>query len=212
MEKCLNTVCFTTRNDRLEVMRRMLKIGITGTHSTGKTTLAKALAEELCLPLIPEQARIAIGKFKIDDLDKFKEDADMFSTFQIDILRRQLNEEMKHYHSGFISDRTTLCNFAYYAVNTCDSPKFFETYKKIALDNFVETYDVVFYVPIMFDLVDDGVRNKSVEYQRKIDNYIRYHLGMRKNVYEVKSKTVDGRVTEILKILDREGFLEKIKF
>lgn len=44
-----------------------LKIGLTGAQGTGKTTLSKALARELGLPLIDEQARIAIKEFGLEN-------------------------------------------------------------------------------------------------------------------------------------------------
>lgn len=72
----------------------MSRVAIVGSFSTGKTTLAEAVAEPLGLPLLPEVAReiVALG---------FKLDKDATPETETLIFLRQWRNEMTH--SGFVS-------------------------------------------------------------------------------------------------------------
>ena len=94
-----------------------MKIGISGTHGAGKTTLAKKLADYFNMPYIPEKARESAEKLGIENMDEAIRDKDLMSTFQWDVLRRQLNAEARAF---FVSDRTVVDNLAYYVINNND--------------------------------------------------------------------------------------------
>lgn len=180
----------------------LIRIGVTGSHGTGKTTLCKILADTLKIPYIEEQARISFEVLNMQDLDIARLDNDKFSNFQQDVIRRQINEEYKH-GNNFISDRTTLCNYAYYKVNTKDAPKIKNGYRSIALNNFSCGYDLVIYIPIIFELVLDGVRNKGEDYRLKVDAIIQNHLYLNPNVYCLQSDGVENRVKELTEVINK---------
>ena len=117
-------------------------------------------------------------------------------------MRRQINEEHRH-RDNFLSDRTTLCNYAYYEANTKDSPRIRMGYQEIALNNFMFGYDLVIYVPIIFGLILDGVRNKGEDYRYKIDCIIQNYLNFNKNVYKLKSEGIENRVNELTEVINK---------
>src|SRR3990170_4304503 len=82
----------------------MPRIAIVGSFSTGKTTLAEAIAERTRLPLLPEVARevAALG---------FKLDKDATPETETLIFLRQYNNELAM--SEFVGDRSLIDVMAY---------------------------------------------------------------------------------------------------
>lgn len=181
-----------------------IRIGITGSHGTGKTVLAKQLSKIFNLPYIEEQARISCKALGIKDLDEARKDNNIFSNFQQDIIRRQINEEYKHQYTGFISDRTTADNYAYYYINTEDAPIVRDAYEELALYNYNVGYDLVIYVPIMFSLEDDGLRNKGEKYRELVDKTIREYLYRNSCVYIVTTEGIENRINELVEVINNQ--------
>jgi nicotinamide riboside kinase len=182
----------------------MLRIALIGSHGVGKTTLARPLAKVLGLPYIEEQARIAIKTLRVKDLDEFRKNKDMFSTFQHDIIRRQINAEARYQATGFVSDRSTCDNLCYYLLNTLDSKEIVEHYKLLALNHYITGYDLVIYIPIVFNLVDDGIRNKDEHYRYEVDKLIRKYMCLNDNLYELKALTVEERIIEVVGLVENK--------
>src|SRR5690606_10278039 len=91
-----------------------MKIGICGSQSTGKSTLAKLLAERLGLPLITEQARFVAQTMAIrSEIDLRATAPSVQARFQQKCLQAQKIAEMAH-PNGFVSDRTVIDNAAYW--------------------------------------------------------------------------------------------------
>jgi nicotinamide riboside kinase len=87
-----------------------MRIGLTGAHRTGKSTLAKALAEQLGVPFVTSSAG-AIAKKWGFDLDKDSRMDPHAIEMQHDILDDQ--RLSFHEHADFVSDRTPLDAAAY---------------------------------------------------------------------------------------------------
>ncbi len=92
------------------------KISITGAHSVGKTTLAKAIARHTGLPLIGEMARLVSARMEVP-LDKLRIDLDAADLFQDAVFKEQVASEAAHDASGFVADRC--CDFLAYSAQTC---------------------------------------------------------------------------------------------
>lgn len=185
-----------------------MRIAIIGTHSTGKSALALPLSVEMSLPYIGEQARVSIQKLDIKNLDEYRKDKDMFSIFQHDIIRRQINEEAKYQSVGFISDRSTCDNICYYLLNNQDCNEVVNHYKDLALDHYKNNYNLVVYIPIMFSLVNDGVRNQGEEYRKEVDSLIRKYMILNKNLYILKTEGIENRVNEVMEVIKRRNKID----
>lgn len=177
-------------------------ITFVGSHGVGKSRLSKKIAQVLQMPYIKEQARISIKKLNIANLDELRKDKDMFSNFQHDILRRQFNKETELINEGFVSDRSTMDNFVYYLLNTNDCSAIYKTYQDLALNNYKNLYELIIYIPIMFPLPYDGVRNEDVKYQKIVDEKIQQYLNLNLNVYTIKSDNLNDRISECLSIIN----------
>jgi nicotinamide riboside kinase len=174
----------------------MPRIAIVGAFSTGKTTLAEAVAEPLDLPLLPEAAReVASLGFKLD-----KDATPEVET--LIFLKHYYNEMV---HQDFVADRSLIDVLAY-AGWVLDNQEWrketalFEECKKLAQHHLRSQYTHVFYLPIEFPIVPDDLRPDDPEFQREIDERI---LGLL-DTYDVKFETLTGDVpTRVKTLLDR---------
>lgn len=171
----------------------MKRIAIVGSFSTGKTTLAEALAPKLGLPLLPEVAReIAAQGFKLDK--------DATVETETLIFLRQYHNEMTH--PAFVGDRSLVDVMAYadWVLEHQDRRKEFalwDTCLEIARHQLRSQYTDVFYLPIEFPIVPDGLRPMDPDFQADIDRRLVRFL----ELYDVKYETLTGSVEERLDAL-----------
>ena len=96
-------------------MTTQTRIFIAGSHSTGKTTLARWTAKAYGLPLVTEVARAVLAAQEIP-LSTLRVDLDRVRTFQREVFRRQAIAEDEA-GTSFVSDRA-FDNLAYSAHHT----------------------------------------------------------------------------------------------
>lgn len=147
----------------------MKRIAIVGSFSTGKTTLGNELSRELELPLLPEVARqvVELG---------FKLDKDATPETETLIFLRQWHAEMTH--TEFVGDRSLIDVIAYaeWVLEHQDFRKehyLWESCLDIAQENLRTQYTHVFYLPVEFPIVLDGLRPDDPEFQADIDKRMR---------------------------------------
>jgi nicotinamide riboside kinase len=104
--------------------------------------------------------------------------------------------------SCFISDRSTIDNWVYFMRWSWNSVTVeeAETYYQRAKEQAAK-YDLIIYVPIMFDPVDDGFRWANKTYQEQIDRLLRSTVnewGLGDRVYEIKSLNLNERLAETI--------------
>jgi hypothetical protein len=155
--------------------------------------------------MIKEASRIIKHKFKFNTFDELISDKELLGAFQLDILRTQINEENKLLN--FISDRTTLDNFVYYEYNTTDCVEIVNTYKTLAINHYINGYDYVIYVPIMFDIEDDGERNTDLKYQNDIDESVKKYLNLNKNILTLTTLDIEDRIKEVVNFINKGRIL-----
>ncbi len=184
-----------------------LRIAFIGAHGTGKTTLAKVVSEKLNLPLIAEGVREKMVYYKNEGYDKYDLDhyGGVFQLFQDELLIERLFEENEKVH--FISDRSTIDNFAYYATNQICKPlseKTFKAYEYLCLSQ-SKKYSHLFLVPVSFPAVADGVRETTYQSQIIIENFIRGFCEKNNIRYieiDTNCNTVEERVKFVLDVVN----------
>jgi nicotinamide riboside kinase len=171
------------------------KIAIVGTFNTGKTTLFNALSKHpdfANYTFCSEPARAYLDKNNLD-INEVNTNPWQLFTFQehcfLEHIKRLTSQDIP-----WISDSSIYDNLAYAKCNLTP-----EQYQQVANQvTFAECmYDVIFYLPIEFDLSKaDAADNRvaDVEYQKAIDQNIKDLLT--DNVPSAKIITLTGSVDE----------------
>jgi len=145
----------------------MYRISISGTHSTGKTTLFNKVINSIDrkhIGCIPEIARILITK-------GFKLNQDITEYGIINYITEYLKHERIIQSDIVVSDRSLIDLLAY--VKTNNSPKIRQKYLDLIEEVVFEEskrFDCYIYIPIEFPLIFDNVRPSDISYQKKVDN------------------------------------------
>lgn len=175
----------------------MKRIAIVGSFSTGKTTLAEVVAPKLGLPLLPEVAR------EIVELG-FKLDKDATVETETLIFLRQFHNEMTH--PEFVGDRSLVDVMAYasWVLENQERRKEFalwDTCRDIAKHHLRSQYTHVFYLPIEFDIVPDGLRPMDPDFQADIDKRVQHLLAVNAIHYETLTGSVEQRLDDLLQAI-----------
>jgi len=162
------------------------KIAFAGTHGVGKTTIIKSLAEKMELQpinVIHEVASKVYEMGKTDPALAINQGATLEAQLRIIGMQiEQENQQIEEIHNSdnsvpkiLLCDRTALDAVAYTYARTFRGDKYVwaRALPKYLFDWAVSAlscrYDVVFYIPISFPLVGDGVRPADPEFQEEID-------------------------------------------
>lgn len=164
------------------------RIALIGSFSTGKTTLAELLANELNLPLLPETARevVELG---------FKLDKDATPETEALIFLKQYNNELST--EEFVGDRSLIDVMAYAGWVLDNQPRTKETVLwdeclKLAERQLRGNYSHVFYLPIEFPIVLDGLRPDDPDFQSEIDE----RLLRIARTHDIRYVTLKGSIQE----------------
>ena len=152
----------------------MVKIGLIGCPGTGKTTLAFKLSNSLDIPMILSKT-FTKQILERDNYDyapnKFVEHFLAQKDREFELVKGRIKAENES--RGFITDRTTLEQFAYSLLNiesySNDDIVELET---ICRDN-MSNYTHLFYLPRVKQIRDNGIRTVNTFFQMKIDFIIR---------------------------------------
>ncbi|HLF69996.1 MAG TPA: ATP-binding protein [Actinomycetota bacterium] len=176
------------------------RIAIVGSFSTGKTTLAELLSRELDLLLLPETARevVALG---------FKLDKDATPETEALIFLKQYNNEL--YARDFVGDRSLIDVMAYAGWVLDNQPRVKETAiweecVRLAENHLRGNYTDVFYLPIEFPIVLDGLRPDDPVFQKEIDERLIKLLRSHDIPYETITGSIEERLTAIKTHLERD--------
>ena len=175
------------------------RIVIVGSFSTGKTTLAEVLSRRLELPLLPETARevVELG---------FKLDKDATPETETLIFLKQYNNELSF--PEFVGDRSLVDVMAYAGWVLDNQPRrketaLWEECKRLAERHVRSAYSHVFYLPIEFPIVLDGLRPDDPAFQKEIDERVVALLSSHDVAYETVTGSVQERTARIETLLAR---------
>jgi len=141
-----------------------VKIAFIGTHGVGKTTLCYELAatlkhEGIDVDIVKEVARLSpLPINRQTSLDA-----------QTWILTTQIAEEIRSTNSHQVSvcDRSALDNYAYLALACGRQPPIEQL-----VDYWMQTYDLLFKVPVSGTAPSDGVRDTDARFVHAIDDLV----------------------------------------
>ena len=188
-----------------------MHIRFIGSHWTGKTTLMDLFPEKY---IIKEVARSVIKDWKKpQDMDFYEK-----ILFQRKVLERQL-EEVKKREEDFkindliVSDRSIIDIFVYSRLLKTETQEQQMVKQWLCCDIFKEMknekYDLTFYLPIEFDLEDDGIRFTDKDFQKKVDKELLYVLQKLRVPYITLSGSVEERkqkIKDVVKMFDGSRF------
>lgn len=166
-----------------------MKVAFVGSFSTGKTTLAELFAREWDLPLLPEVARqvVELG-FPLDQTATAETETLIFL--------KQWRAEITH--QRFVADRSLFDVLAYadwvmeHQETERKEDHLWRESREIATQDLRARYDHVFYLPVEFPIVLDGLRPDDPGFQADIDSRLRRLL----ETHDVSHVTLTGTVEE----------------
>ncbi len=167
-----------------------MKVAFVGSFSTGKTTLANLFAREWDYPLLPEVARevVELG---------FPLDQNATAETETLIFLKQWRAELLH--GQFVADRSIYDVLAYadWVMEHARAPRkedhLWTEARLIAVGDLRARYDHVFYLPIEFPIVLDGLRPDDTGFQTDIDVRVRGLLESADVAYETLTGPVEAR-------------------
>ena len=171
-----------------------MKVAFVGSFSTGKTTLATRFAHEWDYPLLPEVARevVQLG---------FPLDQGATAETETLIFLKQWRAELVH--SRFVADRSIYDVIAYadWVMGHSTVPRkedhLWREAREIATLDLRARYDHVFYLPIEFPIVLDGLRPDDPAFQHDIDGRIRGLLESADVGYHTLRGPVEARQEQV---------------
>lgn len=167
------------------------RIILTGAHGTGKTTLMNALAKDGTRTLSIARDAATVGNYPPTD--------DAREAYQKDLFAAGFKALSSK--KNYISDRGLTCIAAYTFFNALAG----KITKKTADNQYLKLQKfhndnpdiLVVYVPIEFELTDDGLRSVDTEEQAAIDFMIKNILDTAGIKYITVTGTVEERVAQI---------------
>lgn len=133
-----------------------MRIYIVGSHTVGKSTLARYVSQKYNLTFLPEVARQILAEQELQ-IDTLRSNLDVVDDFQSKIFYRQIEQEKKY--TDFVSDRSLDC-LAYAAQHSRVLPALLKSTELQQYLTALKQEDVfIFFVrPSKVTLKDDGVR------------------------------------------------------
>ena len=172
-----------------------MKVAFVGSFSTGKTTLANLFAREWDLPLLPEVAREVV---------KLGFPLDQSATAETETLIFLKQWRAEAVHERFVADRSIYDVLAYAdwvmehnRLGRKEDHLWYES-REIALLDLRARYDHVFYLPIEFPIVLDGLRPDDTGFQSDIDRRIVDLLRQEDVSYSTLTGSVEQRRDQVL--------------
>ena len=169
-----------------------MRLVLVGAHSTGKTTLLQALKLKHKELIIKDGISRPIHKCSAK-LGLYPEET------------QTLISELTQFIWESDKDIPNLCQTR--SPLDCISYSKALGYKQLTkegesyLSSWAINNTIFCYIPIEFPIVDDGVRPTDVEFQKKIDDNLKFYLDLYKIKYERISGTIEERVLQIENIL-----------
>jgi len=180
----------------------MKKYALCGAHGTGKTTILKDLENDLILEHDISPIFNTSNARKLFEMGiKINDSGDDFVQYVV-----QASHVSRFAEKNWFADRCVIDGFAYMEAawrKKLISTKCYDIVYTL-MDAFIPLYTQIFYIPIEFNMEDDGIRKVDTEYQEEIDRYIKHVIKNCDNVTIITGSREERRA----KILEK---MENIK-
>lgn len=150
------------------------RIAFAGASGTGKTTLARYVADRLALPLAPSAARAAAAEMGLAS----PYDSDVQGTrpeLQRRIVHKRIGWQQAHALGGFVSDRSSYDDLAYTLIH-CGEPLYAECLTPVFNQDQIlqPTYTTIVFCPMasFFHLGTDPALNPDLTYHREFERLL----------------------------------------
>lgn len=184
-----------------------VKVNFAGTQGTGKTTLLEAARKDEAFKDFQFCTEIVRDLVKKKNLSINESGNAKSQKVFFDAYNKILNKD------GYISDRCIIdvhayTNYLYDYKPIKNEKELRSIYKEILREDSIlkslnkDSFGIIIYFPIEFELVDDGIRSLNVYFQEYIDQYIVNTL----NKYQLPFYTIRGSVEQRLKQLKEITF------
>jgi len=175
-----------------------MRFALTGSHGVGKTSIISELDDWLsdkgikCIYNSSSARKVKKSGMAIND-----DGNDMVQTIIAASHISHFSED------NWFADRCLLDCYAYgkhlfthdKVSNECNKMLSKLTY------TFLQKYDKIFYIPIEFEMVKDGVRKEDTEFQNNIDMLIKTYLDQLNINYETITGSVEERCEKIKSVI-----------
>lgn len=192
--------------------KRPYKISLISTHGTGKTTLCYEVAAELKKRGLKVKVFSEIAAAAFEQGIPINESTTLPA--QMYIMMQHITEELRGTLRGYqvvVCDRSVFDNLAYLE-RRCGAQPFLRDFLQAYAETF--PYDVVYKLPMVGELVDDGIRDaQSREFQQDIfdrlnallDELKVEHRTLPQPSSELRKEWADLIVGETLQALGRQA-------
>jgi predicted ATPase len=179
-----------------------MRFALTGSHGVGKTTLLQSLQDYLefkdikCLFNVSSARKIKKAGMSIN------EEGDNYDLVQMIV---ESSHVAVFCEDNWFADRSVIDGYAYTEYLYNQNKVSHNVYDAILtqVNNFLPLYQEVFYIPIEFDIENDGVRQTDKEFQKSIDEIILDKIKeIRGNNYVTVTGSVEERTKKIKNLLD----------
>jgi nicotinamide riboside kinase len=185
-----------------------MKIALTGAHGVGKSTLANFLQTEITkngttASITPEVPRLICEAVK--DNEYFRRGHNSLLKQSLILMGQLVIEEQLRKKADIqICDRTLFDHWAYSLSlfgKEIEEGNYTEVYETFISEH-CKSYDKIFYIPIEFKPIDDGVREGDEGFQAEIDSLIKGLLTKHQISFTTITGTIENRGKTILEILN----------
>ncbi|MBN1784015.1 MAG: AAA family ATPase [Alphaproteobacteria bacterium] len=182
------------------------RICIVGSHSTGKTTLAKALSTRLKIPFPDKDSVKNFTKKNIQKTKHFDQlSKDETWEVQTDFLEEiiKLTEKKTAFVSDFSGFTWESYNDYFLGKDYLNKIPDYKTYQEKCRES-LKCFDYIFYLPPEIPLIPNGFRPTSNKIRLEIDKLIQNYLKRTKTKYITLKGSVEDRVQQAQDIIQTQ--------
>ena len=184
-------------------MTKRLRLVVLGTHSTGKTSLARELSSELTIPYVEGDIVKKIVRDKLHKNNPLELTLAEYWEMERHHYNHQLTDATTH--SDFVSDGGFILDAAYLAVTfKLHKNPAYSAFANLCIDKTKELYSHIIYLPIEISLEDDKFRPKDLAYRSNIDKFLVKLLNKNKISYLVARGSIKQRVGQVLDYISKQ--------